>query len=314
LAVYYLTYACRFRCPYCSDGNGTPYPELRERILDATSAVKLLSHVRKYSDYLVLTGGEPLQHPELAEVLSGVGRLGFDGVILTTNGDGLDRVAAEVNESVHHLVFSLDTLDAARADACFGVGPGALGRILSQIDTAAKLPRRRYDIVISSVVTPTGIADLYAVYEYCKERRYLFAACPQLLGKVAHPDLSQSDDYRRFFEYLIREKKNGARVNGTVEYLEHMRDLRKFDCVPSSVLSVSPSGNVFYPCLEIANVAGNLLEEPDLNRLRRRASQEFGPEPRCGTQCHSACALSFSLLLNQPWIGLREGYLQLLSG
>jgi MoaA/NifB/PqqE/SkfB family radical SAM enzyme len=28
LGVYYLTYACEFRCPYCCDGSGTPYYRL----------------------------------------------------------------------------------------------------------------------------------------------------------------------------------------------------------------------------------------------------------------------------------------------
>ncbi|HMA96130.1 MAG TPA: radical SAM protein [Polyangiaceae bacterium] len=313
LAVYYVTYACRFKCPYCSDGSGTPYPRLRDSTLSAEQVTALLTTVRAACDYLVLTGGEPLQHPELARILLGTKSLAFDGVILTTNGDGLDRLLPEVNQAVTHLVFSLDSLCADKADAWFGVGAGTLSRILAQIDTATNWPGRRYEIVISSVVTPEGIADLYAVYRYCKSRGYTFAACPQLVGTVAHEALGRQTQYRDFYDYLIAEKLSGHKINGTVEYLEHMRDLRKFDCVPSATLAISPSGQVFYPCLEHGTMAGNLLEVPDLDRLRRQARVKLGSEPKCGVQCHSACALGFSLLLSKPWTAVREGYLQLLA-
>jgi MoaA/NifB/PqqE/SkfB family radical SAM enzyme len=313
LAVYYVTYTCRFKCPYCSDGAGTPYPKLRDPTLSAEQVTKLLTEVRKHCDYLVLTGGEPLQHPELSGILRGVRDLHFDGVILTTNGDGLDRVLADANGSVTHLVFSLDTLISAKADAWFGVGNGVLDALLRQIERARGLPGRRYEIAISSVVTPLNIDDLYAVYRYCQAMGFQFAACPQLVGTVAHADLQGNPSYRAFFDFLISEKLQGAKVTGTVEYLEFMRDLAKFNCVPSATLAISPSGQVFYPCLERGTTAGNLLQTPDLNRLRRSAKATLGSEPQCGVQCHSACALSFSLLVHKPWIALREGYLQLIA-
>jgi MoaA/NifB/PqqE/SkfB family radical SAM enzyme len=261
-----------------------------------------------------LTGGEPLQHKELSGILEGVSRLSFDNVILTTNGDGVDRVLPSINESVHHLVFSLDTLVPEKADRNFGVGTGTLKRILSQIERATYWPGRRFDIVISCVITPENLVDPYAVYHFCKERHYLFAACPQLVGTVAHHALDGNPRYRAFYDYLIDEKKQGAKINGSVEYLEHMRDLSKFDCIPSATLAISPSGQVFYPCLERGTLAGNLLEAPSLNHLRSHARTTIGREPACGNQCHSACALSFSLLVNRPWSTLREGYLQLLAG
>jgi MoaA/NifB/PqqE/SkfB family radical SAM enzyme len=281
--------------------------------LSAEQVTQLLATVRKYSDHLVLTGGEPLQHPNLSGILKGVKGLSFNNVILTTNGDGIDRLLPFVNESVHHLVFSLDTLNPEKADQNFGVGEGTLNRILKQIDTASRYPGRRYDIVISSVVLPSNISELYAVYHYCKANHFLFAACPQLVGTVAHAALFGNSQYKSFYNFLIEEKKFGAKINGTVEYLEHMRDLSKFDCVPSATLAISPSGQVFYPCLERGTLAGSLLETADLDLLRQQARDRIGREPQCGTQCHSACALSFSLLINRPWTSLREGYLQLLA-
>jgi hypothetical protein len=72
---------------------------------------------------------------------------------------------------------------------------------------------------------------------------------------------------------------------------------------------VSPIGDVFYPCLEIGRAAGNLFVEDNLHRLRQQGCAKFGPQPECGTQCHSACALGFSRLLANPMSLLHEAAL-----
>ncbi len=305
LAVYYLTYACDFRCPYCSDGAGRPYHTLREPFLDARDALALLAHVRRYSDYLILTGGEPLKHPEVAAVLEGVERLNFDGVVFTTNGHDLDAAGPWLERAVTHLVFSLDTMDSAKADACYGNGRGTHARIVANIERfLAKSPRP--EVILSAVVTPDNLEDLPAVYEFARSHGLRFAACPQLVGVKAHPGLVNNPAYRSFFDFLLKEKRGGADIQGMTAYLERMRDLKKFECRPSTLLALSPNGDVFYPCLERGTKAGNLLAEPDLDVLRAQARERLGPEPSCDTRCHSACALGFSVILNQPLAMLDE--------
>lgn len=300
LAVFYLTYACDFRCPYCSDGAQRPYYTLPARVMPADQVLALLKVIRRHSAYLVLTGGEPLQHPQCASVLEVLPEAGFRDVILTTNGYRLREFLPLVARCVRHLTFSLDTLDHEKADRWFGVGPGTLERILENIDAAAERNERRYEIVISSVVTPENIKDLYQVYDYSRRRGFLFAACPQLVGVKAHSNLAGNPAYRGFYDFLIAEKKRGGRVYGTARSLCAMRDLGKFGCRPFTMLVVSPTGDVFYPCLEIGHFAGNLLENPDLHAIRRAGRDAFGPQPACDTRCHSACALGFSLALSEP--------------
>ncbi|MBI5529506.1 MAG: radical SAM protein [Deltaproteobacteria bacterium] len=314
LAVYYLTYACNYRCPYCSDGTGTPYYRLASPVLSAPEVLRVLATIRRYADFLVLTGGEPLRYPALNDVLRGLPSLGFDGVVLTTIGDDVERHLTLINEAVKHLVFSLDTLDAAKADRWLGAGPGAHARILGQIERARTFPGRRYEIIISSVATEDNLADLYDVYEYASSCGFRFALCPQLLGVKAPARFDGDPEYRRLFDFLIARKRRGGKVHGTVAYLEHMRDLSKFLCRPSTVLAVSPVGDVFYPCLEIGRVAGNLLSEPDLDRIRAAGREQIGPEPSCDTRCHSACALGLSLAFNHPASVLREAMLAAKAG
>jgi len=306
LAVYYLTYACEFRCPFCSDGSGTPYHRLPSPILDGPEVLALLARIRRASDHLVLTGGEPLSHPDVDHVLEHLPALRFDGVVFTTRGPGLSPHLPAVARSIRKLVISIDTLDERKADRWLGRGTGSLRRVLEEADAAARYPGRSYEIVVSSVATPDNLTDLLGVYDYARSRGFGFALCPQLRGVKAHEELHGNADYRRLYDLLIAEKRRGAPIFGTVQYLEYMRDLRKFDCRPSAVLAVSPTGDVFYPCLELGHVAGNLRQEPDLDRIRRMGQDKFGPEPSCDTRCHSACALSLSLALNHPHTLLHE--------
>jgi hypothetical protein len=85
--------------------------------------------------------------------------------------------------------------------------------------------------------------------------------------------------------------------------------LRKFSCRPFTMLVVSPGGDVFYPCLELGQFAGNLLAEPNLHRIRQTGCERFGPQPACDARCHSACALGFSRALENPASILHEGAL-----
>ncbi len=311
LGVYYLTYACDFRCPHCADGAGHPYPTLRSAVLPGARVIELLGLMRRHCEHLVITGGEPLRHPDVAQVLAAVPGLRFRSVILTSNGWALDAMLPAVSEAVSHLVISLQTLDSTRADAWYGRAPGTHTRILENLDRAAHLPGRRFHLIISSVVTPENLEDLYEVYAFARRRGFRLAACPQLVGVKAHPALAGNPDYRRFYDFLLAEKRKGANIQGTVDYLEHMRDLRKFRCHPFTLLVVSPTGEVFYPCLELGQPAGNLFEEPDLHRLRQLGRARYGPQPECDTRCHSACALGFSRILERPASVIHEAWVQM---
>lgn len=310
LAIFYLTYRCDFRCPYCSNGSGAPFYGLSREVLPGDAVMEILSRIRRSCDYVVITGGEPLQHPEFGEVIERVQTLTFRDVALNTNGYDVERYLPQIAQSVHTLIFSLDTLDERKADTWFGKGRGVFKKILLNIARAAAYPRRRYRIVISSVVTPRNIPDLYDVYAFAKRNGFTFAACPELRGVKPPAELRESIEYRDFYDFLISEKKAGSAIHGSPLYLSAMRDFSKFTCRPFTMLVVNPLGQVFYPCLEIGHEAGNILECGDLRALRSNGMKRFGPPPECDAQCHSACALGFSLILEHPMSMLQEAALQ----
>jgi MoaA/NifB/PqqE/SkfB family radical SAM enzyme len=325
LSVYYLTYRCNFRCPYCSNGFNKPYYELSPEIVSGEKVLDILKRIRRHCDYLVITGGEPLLHPDFSYVMEHLPKLKFKHVALNTNGFELERFLPQIAGAVHTLIISLDTLNETKADTWHGrsnIVVGATGsgepnnftalprsplqKILANIDLAAKTIPRKSRILISSVATPKNIGDLYEVYDYCRRRSFTFAACPVLMGVKPPAELKTSSAYRAFFDFLIREKRKGADIFGTPLYLAYMRDFIKFRCHPFTMLVVDPRGNIFYPCLELGRICANILESDDLHTQRREAHTEFGPQPDCDARCHSACALGFSLILEQPWSLFQE--------
>jgi MoaA/NifB/PqqE/SkfB family radical SAM enzyme len=285
---------------------------LREKPLDAASSLDLLGRLRRASDHLVLTGGEPLQHSEIDAILAGLPALGFRSVTFTTNGFALEEHLPALAGSITELVVSLDTLNESQADACFGAGSGVFKRILAGLEKARTLSDRRFRILISAVVRPENLDDLPELLAWTQAQGFSLAACPQLMGVKAHAALAEDSRYQAFFDALITCKRQGGLVHGSTRYLEYMRDLRAFRCRPFAVVATSPQGYVFYPCLEKGTHAGNLLEM-DLDEIMAQGLEWYGPAPQCGNQCHSACALGFATALDHPFSLVWDGIRQLLT-
>jgi cyclic pyranopterin phosphate synthase len=82
-----------------------------------------------------LTGGEPLLHPRVVEVIGFVSRLGVEDLALTTNATRLESLAPSLRAAgLHRITISLDSLDPARfARITRG---GRLEAVLRGIDAA----------------------------------------------------------------------------------------------------------------------------------------------------------------------------------
>ncbi len=309
LSVYYLTYQCDFKCSYCSDGRKTPYYKLKFKEQSGKKVISILKAIRKNSSHLVLTGGEPLKHHDLEYILKELPNLKFKTVVFTTNGYLIEKFIPLIAKSITSLVFSIDTLDCKKADSLYGLGQGVFSKIKANIEIASKYKNSKYQIYISSVATPENLSDLYDVYNFSKINNFIFAVQPQLIGVKVHEELKANKNYIRLYNYIIDEKKKGSKIYGTIPYLEYMKNIDSFECYPFTMLVVSPEGNVFYPCLELGNFAGNILNKNNLHKIREEGEKLFGPQPDCDNRCQSACSLSFFTLIKYPLSISQDFYL-----
>jgi cyclic pyranopterin phosphate synthase len=123
-----LTARCNLACPYClPDGQEPPgLLNLEQRLAVVQAAVALGARS------LRLTGGEPLLHPQLEELIAAVQPLrkqGLREIALTSNGTLLsaDRAQALRTAGLDRITLSLDGADASSVARMAGLGDASAG-------------------------------------------------------------------------------------------------------------------------------------------------------------------------------------------
>ena len=122
---------CNFRCPYCHNFelvDGTMPP-----LMDDTELLAFLAKRRGLLDGVCITGGEPLLHRELPELLRKVRALGF-ATKLDTNGTSPDALAALIDEGLLDYV----AMDVKHSPERYGEATGAAEAAPSDIAAASR--------------------------------------------------------------------------------------------------------------------------------------------------------------------------------
>ena len=149
---------CNNRCVFCAQGDkrserGTiRFDELLER----------LSCFRGESTGLVLTGGEPMMHPDILKLVSEARRMGFLPVQIQTNGRLLSYpkvVAALLRAGATEFSPSLHGSTAEMHEALTRA-PGGFRQSVEGIRNAVA---SRVPVVTNSVITRRNVADLPAL-------------------------------------------------------------------------------------------------------------------------------------------------------
>jgi cyclic pyranopterin phosphate synthase len=128
-----LTDRCDLACIYCRPDRRDGYLEER---LDL-SAWKTMAHglVAAGVRRIRLTGGEPLLHPAIVEVIRFLAGLGLEDLALTTNATRLAPIARDLRDAgLMRINLSLDSLDADRFRKI--TRGGKLATVLLGIDAA----------------------------------------------------------------------------------------------------------------------------------------------------------------------------------
>ncbi len=108
-----LTDRCDLACVYCRPSRSDGY--LEDRLDDAGWRTMLEALARSGVRRVRITGGEPLLHPRVVDMVAFVTSLGFDDVALTTNGTRLERLALPLARAgLERVTVSLDSLQADR--------------------------------------------------------------------------------------------------------------------------------------------------------------------------------------------------------
>lgn len=172
-----LTNSCNFNCPFCCE------PNKIRKDFPISNFNEITTKLRKYgTKRLCITGGDPLLYPSIGQLLDHSKSLGFDNLLLTTNGSLLKQKYKEVSPFINSVRFSIHGMNSKHDDV---VGhPGAFDETADAIDF---LIPKNISCFVTTVVTPLNINDIdnIATWSFSKgvTKYYLFALMKSGYGK-----------------------------------------------------------------------------------------------------------------------------------
>jgi MoaA/NifB/PqqE/SkfB family radical SAM enzyme len=154
LCNYYVTYRCNAKCGFC-DIWERPSP-----MIDLADAERNLRDLKRLGVRIIdFTGGEPLLHTDIDQVLAMAKEMGFLTTI-TSNGLLYPKRAEAIASKVDLLHFSIDAADPEAHNASRGVD--CFGKLMESIETALSLGENP-DLLFT--VTNENTDQLRPIYE-----------------------------------------------------------------------------------------------------------------------------------------------------
>jgi MoaA/NifB/PqqE/SkfB family radical SAM enzyme len=254
LCNYYLTYRCNAECGFCDIWQQpSPFVAL------ADARQNLADMKRLGVKFIDFTGGEPLMHPEIIEILSMAKRMGFINSV-TTNTLLYPKLAQDLVGKIDLLHFSLDSAKKELHDASRGVK--CYDKLLHSIDVAKSLGEHP-DILFT--VSEQNYLELDAVYDNISFKNDLVL----LLNPIfQYGTFFKAADSEKMFDHTLKFSKKPL-VYMNPSFIQLRRDggnhIEKPICkAVSEVIVISPSNELILPCYHFGHkkipIDGKLYE------------------------------------------------------
>lgn len=237
LLHYFLTNRCNARCPFC-----TIWAELPKHDAQTTDVLNNLKTARKAGCRFVdFTGGEPLLHEDLPELLSAAKQLGYITSV-TTNCIVFPLRVKELHGRIDLLHFSLDADSPEKCDTLRG-GVPSFDHVLESIPLAL-----RHKLVPDLLFTysDNNIDMFSGVYELARKNR-LIAILDPLFSTDGPDPVSRTTHMKA----LGLAKKWGVYLNKAHLMLRFQggNHTKKTFCrAVSSTIVITPDNRQALPC------------------------------------------------------------------
>ncbi len=295
LCNYYVTYRCNAKCSFC-DIWEKPSPYVT--IENAEANMKDLKRLGvKIIDF---TGGEPLLHRGLPELLKMAKSLGFITTV-TTNTLLYPKMAERLKGLIDMLHFSLDSSDPEKHNASRGVQ--LFDHFESSIEIAKQLGERP-DILFT--VFSDNIDEIESVYQkYCLPNNLMLILNPVFEYNDVGSELS-ADDLAKLEKwsskrlvylnkaFLELRKKGGNQIEQPV--------CRAAD----TTIVISPENKLMMPCyhlgLESLDIDNQLYELRQSKKVKEMAKMQGRHEACKGCTVNCYMQPSFATELSKYWL------------
>lgn len=286
-----ITDRCDFACTYCRPSRTDGYAEKRLSVEGwrTTIAGLVEAGVRRVR----ITGGEPLVHPHVVDIIRMISSFGVEDLALTTNASQLARLAEPLARAgLRRVNVSIDSLRADRFEAI--TRGGQLAPVLAGIEAARSAGME--PVKLNAVVL-RGVNDdeLEPIVEYAWARglvpRFLEVMPIAEGAKLVTDHLVPVAEMRRRLEPLLEDDEPTTEPDrGPARYLRARRDpsLRvgfisgtsDTYCATCDRLRVSSSG-VLRPCLATDEGvdASDAAEQGDAERVPDLLAEAWAKKP-----------------------------------
>lgn len=333
VAIYYVTMQCNLNCAYCEDFGSRRNHQVTQNP-SMEDAKKILRVIRSGFSRLWLTGGEPLMHPQILDLLAyAKNELKFNEISLITNGtllfkdsttetterteeNNLKTSVDSVPSVVKYLKRLIISLDAVDLNALNLVSLPNLyaENVIANAKAAAKLQKTHgFQLSVNAVITPETLPYMDSLILFCLENKIWLSLSPQAVNNMPRYELVTSPEYKAFIEKVIQVKQHGGFILGSMSYLKTLLDQTPYECYPTLAPRIYPDGWLAYPCKPMEKAGGeqggkavNLREVNTWDEAWHRAREKYGVAPTSCVSCFQQCYAEPSLMQARPLEYLRE--------
>ena len=266
-----VTRKCNLACGYCheNDRSAAPVPLAQlKRQVDILCALGTL--------ILTLTGGEPLLHPEVIELLNYAKRK-FLAVGMITNAYLLNDAMVEKLNAAHltSLQISID-----------GVVPGSMTvKSLKLLRGKLEMIARKavFKVNLNSVIGPTPPSELVEIFEFA--RSHGFSSTAQVIHDDHGQNLLGEADRQAYFQIMQKYCNPVWNLNWSQTRSLILTGKAPFKCrAGSRFLYINEFGEVCW-CAPTQNLFHKPLENYTPDDLKTEFYREKGCEECCTIGC-----------------------------
>lgn len=294
---------CNFRCTYCDDHQGHKYPDLpNDGVLSTEQGIQLLRVMRTRTPSVYFAGGEPTVRKDLPTLARAAREMNYYPIIINTNGSLVERNLRKPAwrtwlADTDIVIVSLDSLnlETLREMWVYRRPEQVLRNILLLRELSAAM---NFKLMVNCVIQPGRIADARDVLNFADKYGIWFCPVPVNIGPHVDQQLMEDPEYARFVAEILRRKRQGTRVSGSLRMNERLLTGAPHSCRNSVKPHIDFNGDLLWPCKATINVPPahvNVLDFDDVDALYAEASRQIDPTGfygdgpnQCGAKCNWA--------------------------
>lgn len=296
-SVYiHITEQCNFNCPYCYQGNNHNKKHMRIHTFEKT--INFIKSVNKESS-LAISGGEPLKHPKIDQILYLLEKTEMRYRILT-NGSLIDNEAIKLFKKCDFLDFVQVSLDGSIEKIHNFTRKNTFSAVMAGIN---QLIEHKIPFIIAPTVHDCNVHDIYniAKFTFLNNGEISPNNLRSIYGNaMSHLNLSDNN----LVKSIKMVKKAAAKFKDktsdiTSQSSEDITPKKTVCGLGFSLFCIDVNGD-FFPCHlltqkqfklgSINNTFQEILENPILNNIRV-SSQKIKKCKSCHfvMTCHGGC-------------------------